>query len=145
MISMTLLSSLIPLPQQRKFWVQSRSPPEHVHPISLSGQNSSQQRIAGIKSTSGIAPAKPNGLDINLSMIKSKQARASLYPPARTHIYSAKRKNTTISSANSKCLSLIVSKKTTTFWTLKMKGKESSNQHMLRVAHGSSLLHWTAI
>jgi len=70
--------------------------------------------MVGIKSTSSIAPVKQNGPNVNLSMIKSKQAHVSLCFLAKTCIYSVKRKNVIISSMNGKCLSLIASKKATT-------------------------------
>jgi len=57
--------------------------------------------------------------------------------PARNLIYSAKRKNATTPSANGKHILLTASKKITTFLTLKMKKKESSNQPTLRGAHSS--------
>jgi len=61
-----------------------------------------------------IAPAKLNGLDTSSLMTKSRQAHASLYSPARSHIYSAKRKSMTILFANGKCLLPTASKKATT-------------------------------
>ena len=71
-------------------------------------------KMAGIKSTSGITPAKQNGLSISLLMIKSKQAHISLLFLVKIYIYLAKRKNVTIFSAYSKCPLLIASKKATT-------------------------------
>jgi len=47
--------------------------------------------MAEIKFTSGIALAKLNGPDINLSMIKSKQTYVLLCSLARICIYSVKR------------------------------------------------------
>jgi len=43
-----------------------------------------------------------NGPDINLLMIKSKQAYVSLYSLAKTHIYLAERKNVITSFINGK-------------------------------------------
>ena len=67
------------------------------------------------KFTSGTALAKLNGLDINLLMIKSKQTHVTLHPPARSHIYSVKRKSATTFSANSKCPLPTALKKAITF------------------------------
>ena len=90
--------------------------------------------MAGTKFTSGTALAKLNGLNINLSMTKLKQVHVTLHSPARSHIYSAKRKSVTTSFVNGKCLLPTASKKAIIFWTLRMKSKELSNQHTLRVA-----------
>jgi len=72
-------------------------------------------------------------------MIKSKQAYAPPHSLAKNLIYLAERKNVTTSFANGKRTSLKASKKVTTSLTLKTKKKESSNQPMLKGAHGSPL------
>jgi len=67
--------------------------------------------MAEIKFTFGTALAKPNGLDISLSMIKSKQANVPLYSLAKSCTYLVERKNVITSFINSKSLLQIASKK----------------------------------
>ena len=91
------------------------------------------------KFTSGTALAKLNNLDINLLMTKLRQTHVPLHFPARTHTYSAKRKNTMTSSTNSKHCLLTASRKNTTSLTSKTKSKESSSPHTPKEACGSLL------
>ena len=79
-----------------------------------SAVKTSSAKIAEIKFTSGTALAKLNGLDTSALMTKSKQAHTSLHSPARSHIYSAKRKSMIIPLANGKHLLPTALKKATT-------------------------------
>ena len=97
--------------------------------------------MAGIKSTSGTVPAKLNGPDINSLTTRSKWTHVSLYFPARTCTYSAKKKCVMTSSANGKCCSLTASRKDTTSLTLKTKRKESSSPRMPKEVSQTSFGH----
>jgi len=70
--------------------------------------------MAGTKSISGIAPAKPNGPDISLLIVKSKLANVPLYSPAKICTYLAERKNATAFFMNGKSSLQTVSKKANT-------------------------------
>jgi len=83
------------------------------------------------------APAKPNSLDTNLSMSRSKQTHAPLLSPARIHIHSVKRKNAITFSVNGKRHLLTASRKATISSTLKMKSRGSSNLHIQKAARSS--------
>ena len=95
--------------------------------------------MAGTKSASGTAQAKLNGPNINLLMIKSKQAHAPPHSLVKNLIHSAERKNAITSFANGKHTLLKASKKVTTSLNSKTKKKKSLNQPMLKGAHDSLL------
>ena len=131
----TLLSSLILLPQQRKSSNLKLTLSKTCSSQSHRQSTSSSGKMAETKFNFGFALVRPNGPNTNSQTTRSKLITALPSFPAKNCTYSTKRKNVITSSMNGKNSSCPILKEANASSTIKTKIKMLLNRHMPRVVH----------